>query len=126
MKKITDFKPIEPLTSNRFVIKFNGEVNVPEYLFRNFKIYNEGNELIFKTEIYQTVQYSFNPAEFFKITDVHIDYLSPVGDVVNGLRFNVKGSNIEMKNDYSDDKLSIVKFRFVVDVDSLLLLFKNN
>lgn len=126
MSKITDFKPIEPLKSNRFIIKFNSEVNVPEYLFRNFKINNEGGELIFKTEIYQTVDFSFNPADFFKITDVYIDYLSPVGDVVNGLRFNVKGSNLEMKNDYSDDNLSIIKFRFVVDIDSLSLLHKNN
>ena len=49
MSKITNFTPIEPLKSNRFIIKFNDEVKVPEYMFRSFKMYNEGENLIFKS-----------------------------------------------------------------------------
>lgn len=126
MSKITEFTPIEPLKSNRFIIKFNDEVKIPEYMFRSFKIYNEGENLIFKTKIFQTVDYSFNPSDLFKITDVTIQYLAPTGVVVNGLKFKPKGSNMKYKNDYVDDNLSIIKFRFVVDIDSLSLLHKNN
>lgn len=42
MSKITDFTPIEPLKSNRFLIKFNDEVKIPEYMFRSFKMYKIG------------------------------------------------------------------------------------
>jgi hypothetical protein len=125
MSKISEFKPIEPLMSNRFIIKFNEEVTIPEYLFRNFKIYNEGESLIFRTEMYQTVNYSFNPSDLFKMTSVTIHYLDPVGEVVNGLKFKPKGSNMKYKNDYGDDGLSIVKFQFIVDSDSITLLNKN-
>lgn len=117
---------VEPLMTNRFVIKFNEEVSIPEYLLRKFKIYNEGDKLIFKTEMYQTVQYSFNPADLFKITNVTIEYLDPIGETVNGLKFNLKGSNMSYVNDYSKDGLSIIKFQFIIDNDSLSLLFKNS
>ena len=116
----------EPLKSNRFIIKFNKEVAVPEYLFRSFKIYNEGEKLIFKTKMYQTVNYSFNPADLFKITDVRIEYLSPVGDVVNGLSFDIQGSNLSYKNDYSDDNLSMIDFQFVVNPETMTLFNKNS
>jgi len=126
MSKISEFKPIEPLMSNRFIIKFNEEVTIPEYLFRNFKIYNEGESLIFRTEMYQTVNYSFNPSDLFKMTSVTIHYLDPVGEVVNGINFNLKGSNLVYKNDYRDDGLSILKFQFVIDVESMKLIYQNS
>lgn len=125
MSKLEDFKSIEPLKSNRFLIKFNEEVKIPEYLFRGFKMYNEGDGLIFKTKIFQTVDFSFNPSDMFKITDVTIQYLDPTGEVVNGLKFKTKGSNMKYKNDYGDDGLSIVKFQFIIDSDSITLLNKN-
>ena len=100
MSKITEFKSIEPLKSNRFIIKFNDEVKIPEYLFRSFKIYNEGKDLIFRTKI-----------------------LDPIGEVVNGLKFKPKGSNMEYKNDYKDDGLSIVKFQFIID--NITPIYKN-
>jgi len=127
MVKISEFpKAVEPLMSNRFIIKFNEEVTIPEYLFRNFKIYNEGESLIFRTEMYQTVNYSFNPSDLFKMTSVTIHYLDPVGEVVNGINFNLKGSNLIYKNDYRDDGLSIIKFQFVIDVESMKLIYQNS
>jgi len=126
MPELTKFTPVEPLKSNRFIIKFNKEVTVPEYLFRNFKIYNEGEKLIFKTKMYQTVNYSFNPADLFKITDVKIEYLDPVGEVVNGLSFDIQGSNLSYKNDYSDDNLSMIDFQFVVNPETMTLFNKNS
>jgi hypothetical protein len=126
MPELTKFTPVEPLKSNRFIIKFNKEVTVPEYLFRNFKIYNEGEKLIFKTKMYQTVNYSFNPADLFKITSVTIEYLDPIGEVVNGLNFDVQGSNLSFKNDYSEDNLSIIDFQFVINPDTMKLIYQNS
>ena len=126
MSKISDFTPIEPLKSNRFLIKFNDEVKIPEYLFRSFKIYNEGKDLIFRTKIFQTVDYSFNPSDIFKITDVKIEYLDPIGEVVNGLSFDVQGSNISFKNDYADDSLSTIYFQFVINTKTISLINQNS
>jgi hypothetical protein len=112
--------------ANRYIIRFNKEVMVPEYVFRKFKIMNSGDELIFTTEIYETVDYSFNPSDLFKITDVEVDYLNPVGDVVNGLRFKVIGVNMKQKRSYTKDGLMITKFRLIIDVDSIKLLNENN
>ena len=62
----------------------------------------------------------------FKITDIEIDYLDPTGVVVNGLRFEVIGANMEQKCDYSKNDLMIVKFRFVVSINKVKLLYANN
>ena len=126
MPELTKFTPVEPLKSNRFIIKFNKEVTVPEYLFRSFKIYNEGDKLIFKTKMYQTVNYSFNPVDLFKITAVKIEYLDPVGEVVNGLSFDIQGSNLSYKNDYSDDNLSMIDFQFVINPETINLINQNS
>lgn len=115
---------IEPLMSNRFIVKLHG-TDIEDYLIRSYEIYNEGEELIFKTKFFETVNYSFNPKEFFNITGVTIEFLSPVGDVVNGLKFNVKGSNYKRKQSYKDNGLQINKLRFIIDKESLNLLYVN-
>lgn len=116
------FKSIEPLKKNRFIIEFNKEVPVPEYLFRKFHIENVGEDYIFTTEIYQTVEYTFNPSDLIKITEVILKFLGPVGDLVGGLHMVVSGSNIETSGDYGDDDLLNVKFRFVIKPDGINLL----
>jgi hypothetical protein len=126
MPELTKFTPVEPLRSNRFIINLNKEVTVPEYLFRSFKIYNEGENLIFKTKIFQTVNYSFKPADLFKITSVKIEYLDPTGEVVNGLSFDIQGSNLSFKNDYADDGLSTIDFQFVINPETISLINKNS
>ena len=116
------FKPFEPVLKNRFIINVNNEVNIPEYLFRKFHIENVGEDFIFTTEIYQTVEYTFNPADLTKITSIVLKFLGPVGDLVGGLHMLVKGSNMEIGGDYGDDGLLIVKFRFVVKPEEINLL----
>jgi hypothetical protein len=116
------FKPFEPVLKNRFVINVNEEVNIPEYLFRKFHIENVGEDFIFTTEIYQTVEYTFNPADLTKITSIVLKFLGPVGDLVGGLHMLVKGSNMKIGGDYGDDGLLIVKFRFVVKPEEINLL----
>ena len=116
------FKPFEPVLKNRFIINVNNEVNIPEYLFRKFHIENVGEDFIFTTEIYQTVEYTFNPADLTKITSIVLKFLGPFGDLVGGLHMLVKGSNMEIGGDYGDDGLLIVKFRFVVKPEEINLL----
>ena len=116
------FKSIEPLFKNRFTINVNEEVNIPEYLFRKFHIENIGEDFIFTTEIYQTVEYTFNPADLTKITTISLKFLGPVGDLVGGLHMLVKGSNMEIDGDYGDGELLIVKFRFVVKPEEINLI----
>ena len=116
------FKPFEPVLKNRFIVNVNEEVNIPEYLFRKFHIENVGEDFIFTTEIYQTVEYTFNPADLTKITSIVLKFLGPVGDLVGGLHMLVKGSNMEIGGDYADDGLLIVKFRFVVKPEEINLL----
>jgi hypothetical protein len=116
------FKAFEPLTKNRFIIRFNKEVLVPEYLFRKFHIENVGEDYIFTTEIYQTVEYTFNPSDLTKITEVILEFLGPVGDLVGGLHMVVSGSNLEISGDYSEDDLLFVKFRFLIKPEGINLL----
>ena len=116
---------VEPLKSNRWIMSFNDEVEVPVYLFNKFKIKNEGENLILTTRMFNTVDYSFNPADLFKITDVTIKYLNPIGDIVGGLTFPVKGSNVEIKCSYSDDDLMFTNFRFIIDTEKIKSIFKN-
>jgi hypothetical protein len=120
------FELIEPLKNNRWIIKFNDEVKVPEYLFSNFKIKNEGEFFVLKTKIYETVKYSFNPKDLFKITDVYVEYLDPIGKVVNGMRLPVKGSNLSKSCDYSKDGIMTTNFRFVIDSEKINMYYKNN
>ena len=128
MSDITNevFKTIEPLKENRFVINVNEEVYIPEYLFRKFHIENVGEDFIFTTEIYQTVKYTFNPADLTKITTIVLKFLGPVDDLVGGLHMLVKGSNIEMIGDYGSGELLITKFRFVVKPEDINLLCGDN
>lgn len=121
----SNFKMVEPAKSNRFIIKLIG-VDIPEYLFRKYKIHNEGEELIFTTEFYETVNYTFNPGEFFNVTGVEINYLDPVGEVHNSLIFSVKGSNFKKVGEYSSDNITTTKLRFVIDIKTIKLEFKNN
>jgi hypothetical protein len=123
MSKTIEFKQIEPLKSNRWIIKLNG-LNVDPYLFRKYKIYNEGEEIIFKTDFFETVQHSYNPKDIFNIEDIIIEYLDPIGDVVNGLTFKPKGINFKREHSYSDNKLMITKLRIIIDTETLKLLNK--
>ena len=68
------------------------------------------------------MEYTFNPSDLTKITDIILKFLGPVGDLVGGLHMLVKGSNMEIEGDYGDGELLIVKFRFVVKPVDINLL----
>jgi hypothetical protein len=125
MKDIFKFEPIEPLIENRYLINIIGAY-VPQFLFKKYKIYNEGDDLIFTTEFYETINFIFNPKDFFDITGVKIDYLSPIGEIISSLEFKIKGSNFEKEQSYSNSELQTNKFKFIMDKESTLLTFKSN
>jgi hypothetical protein len=118
-----NFVPQEPQKQNRFIIRTEG-VDVPPYLFRDYKLYNDGSELIFETKFFETVNYTFNPADFFKISGVTLEFLDPTGAIINELSFEVKGSNFEQIGDYSSDELKVNKMKFIVDVNKLHLNYQ--
>ena len=44
---------VEPKMKFRFRVQFSG-MEIPDYLFRKYKLYNDGEKLIFETSIYET------------------------------------------------------------------------
>lgn len=120
MKKIDlTFQQIEPLKSNRWVIEtFPLKINY--FLFRNYKMYNEGEKIIFETKFLETILDSYNPKDLMEITDITLMYLSPIGEIINGYKMIVSGVNFEKKHSYKSDKLLTTKLRFVIDQISLM------
>lgn len=113
--KIIEFNFKEPLKSNRWLIR-TYPTQIHPYLFRKYKLYNEGETIILTTEFMETVQVSYNPKDLLEITDIRLEYLDPVGEVVSGLNMIVKGINFEKKHSYKKDKLLLTKMRFVIDI----------
>lgn len=113
---------IEPLRHNRFIIKFDG-IEVPKYLFRKYKLFNSGSEIIFLTEIMEVVNFVINPQDIFNLVGVTIEYLDPTGTIVNGITFEVKGINFIQKGDYSENEIQTTKLRMVVKEGSMKKLY---
>jgi hypothetical protein len=116
-----DFKMIEPLMSNRWVIE-TSPTNINTYLFKKYRMFNENDVIVFKTEFYETIEGTYNPKDLLNITDIQLKYLSPVGDVVAGYHIKVKGINFEKKHSYKNDDLLTTKLRIIVgDVNNLFV-----
>jgi len=110
--------PYEPLFTNRFKISSYG-VEIPSYLFRKYKIFNDGEELIFTTEFYENVMFTLNPNDFFEITDFNIDFLDPVGEVISNMSFGVRKCNFSKSGTYSKCELSLIKLRYTIDIPTI-------
>jgi len=120
MEKLKQFIGVEPLMENRWIIKTH-PININPYLFRKYKMYNEGEIIVFKTEFFETVMDTYNPKELLEITDITLEYLDPTGVVVGGLKMIVKGINFERKHSYSENDLMITKLRVIIGETDLLL-----
>lgn len=116
-------KTYEPSKSNRFLIHFEDLPEIHSWLFRSYKIYNDGDILYFETEFYEILNYMFNPKDFFKITKVKIDNLDPTGVSFGNMSFEIKGSNYERTCDYGNDGLLINKFKFIIDTPTIITTF---
>jgi hypothetical protein len=113
---------VEPLKSNRYIIQTDG-VKIPEYLFRRFSLENINDNFVLLTEIYNTVDFMFNPDDAFKITKIYIKNLDPTGVVVSTLEMEIGGINVEINGDYSDDNLMLTKFRFIINRNTMKVTY---
>ena len=114
-----EFRPIEPLMENRWIIRTH-PLEISPYLFRKYKMFNEGGQIVLKTKFFETVECSYNPKDLLNITDITIEYLDPTGTVVGGLKMTVKGFNFEREHSYSGDNLMMTKLRVIIDKIELI------
>jgi hypothetical protein len=119
-----DYVSFEPSRSNRFFIELDG-IDIPAYLFRKYRLFNVGEDLIFITEIFDTVNHTLNPSNLFNVVGATIKHLDPTGVMVNGLKFEVKGVNFIQKGNYSSDDLLTTQLRLVVKEGTMHKLFKD-
>lgn len=113
MKKIIKFEPMEPLKSNRWILRTH-PLNINYHLFNEYKLYYDGNEMVLKTWFMESVDKSYNPQDLLEITDVTIEYLNPVGKTVSGLKMIIDSVNFVRKDSYKKDKIMKTKLKFVV------------
>jgi hypothetical protein len=111
---INKWEYFEPLKTNRWIIKLEG-CDIKEYLFRRYRIFNDGNKLMFSTEVYETVIHQMNPKNLFNIEQVKIEFLDPTGGVVNGLVFNPKTIQFEQSGDYGSD--DVLNYKILMEID---------
>jgi len=107
--------PFEPKRKSHWIIKVYGrdkdgntvefKDEFPSYLFKNYKMYNIGKDIMLEVALLEAVHTNIHPDYFFQITEVHILYLDPVGDVVNTLKLEIKKMYFSTKGDYSSDGL---------------------
>lgn len=113
MKKIIKFEPMEPLKSNRWILRTH-PLNINYHLFNEYKLYYDGNDIVLKTWFMESVDKSYNPQDLLEITDVTIEYLNPVGKTVSGLKMIIDSVNFVRKDSYKKDKIMKTKLKFVV------------
>lgn len=126
MTTFKKFETFEPITLNRFLIKFNKGVEVPQHVFKKFKLYNTNDEFSIKLETYNTTEYVFPMHEISKIHEITIEFLNPLGEILNGYVLPVLGTNVKLNCSYSENGLMITKFKFIIDPEKARLLYKNN
>ena len=111
--KIPEFKNYEPLRSNRWLIE-TYPTKITPYLFRKYSMFIEGEVIIFKSEFFEIIQESYSPMDLMNITDITLNYLDPIGEVVGGFKMLVGGLNFEKNHSYSNDDVLTTKLRFVI------------
>jgi len=106
------FKPYEPKKTNRFIINVVG-IDIPQHLFKSYKMYNHGKTIIVETEFYETLDWTFNPQDFFDIEDLLIQHVNGVGDIITTLDFKVDEMLYEQCGSYADDEFLLNKLKFI-------------
>jgi hypothetical protein len=70
------------------------------------------------------LQFQINPKDLFNIEEVTIEFLDPIGNVVNGLVFNPKTIQFEQSGDYGSDDLLNYKILMEIDKETLHPIYK--
>lgn len=112
MSKELNLETIEPLRSYNFRILL-GEI--PPQLFNGYKIYNDGEKVIFETEFYETVNYICDIFELFNMEKISIEYLDYTEKkTVKKIDYVIKGLNFINESHYGDDKIKSIKLKLIV------------
>lgn len=114
MQELSTPKSFVPLAINRFAINVVG-TDIPYYLFKSYKMYNLDKTIVVETEFYETIDWVFNPQEFFGIEDLLIQNLDATGQVISTLDFSVNEIFYEKYCSYSDNGFMISKLKFITD-----------
>jgi len=110
----------EPLRANRWILNIG---KIPSYLFRNVSLESfsekkarKKNEIYTKLSfsIYNTVNYTVHPDDIVLLRKMKLDFLDPVGEIINGYNMNVEFEKMSLKCDYSDSGLLTHEFVFWV------------
>ena len=120
---IFKFKTMEPLKKNRWILKLIG-TDIPEYIFTEYKIYNEDSKMIFETQFIECVEFQYNPKDLFNIVGVDIKYLDHTGVDVGGIFFYVKEVNFEKKCSYKKNGLMKTKLKFTIKSETIKTINK--
>jgi hypothetical protein len=114
----------EPKRTNRWIIKFVGQdenanlvglEQFPYYLFQTYKLYNDKDIIKLDISLFEVIHTNIHPDDFFKIIEIHIMHIDPVGDTIGTLKFRVKTMNFETVGDYGDDSLLTHKLYTAVE-----------
>lgn len=114
-EKILEFKLQEPLRTNRWLLKVG---KVPAWLVRstNLETFVEKGKTYTKLNfsLLNTVDYTIVPDDVIQLRKIKLEFLDPVGHVINGYDMNVDFEKMSLKCDYSDDGLLTHEFVFYV------------
>lgn len=115
---------IEPLKTNRWLLSVG---DIKPYLIRNVKlntVNNNGNYLmVLGFSVMNTVEHIHNPTLIFDIKKIKLEFLDPVGSVINGYDMDVVLDNGSFKCDYSIN--DILTHEYVFYVTNLKFIYEN-
>lgn len=114
---LKQFEPFEPIRDGRFILKIIG-YNIPEWLVRSYRFYNDGDKLMMEVKIIEAQIFVIDPTKLFDIEGIHLTFLDPTGVEYMKHTFAIKGMNFEHISDYSINDLSSYQFVFEVDKTS--------
>jgi hypothetical protein len=126
-KKVFDFEwpqNMEPLRTDRWILKIG---RVPSYLVRNLNIesFVEDDKTYTKLSfsLMNVVNYTIVPDDIITLKKINLDFLNPVGEVVNAYDMRVEFDKMSFKCDYADG--GILTHNFVFYVKNLNQLYSN-
>lgn len=111
---LKQFEPFEPSRDGRFILKFVG-YNIPEWLVRSYRFYNDGDKLMMDVKIIEAQIFVIDPTKLFDIEAIHLTFLDAVGMEYMKHTFAINGMNFEHICDYSINDLSTYQFVFEID-----------
>lgn len=114
---LTEFTQFEPNSCARFILKFKG-YNIPEWLVRSYRFYNDGDKLMMDVKIIEAIIFVINPTKLFDIDGMELSFLDATGYEYQKHVFGIKGMNFEHISDYGELKISTYNFVFEIDQPS--------